>query len=120
MVEFRENTGTFLKVVSLEAGQAVSGVVVRGALIGNGGADIVGVEDPSVGAGEADLVVPVPGSTSGIGGVLMVEVREDTSTIFQVVSLETGQAKSFVVVRSALIGNGNTNFVIIEHPSKGA
>lgn len=36
------------------------------ALIGDGHADVVGVEGPLVGASQANLVVPVPGSASEI------------------------------------------------------
>ncbi len=46
------------------AGQAVSYRVVGGALVRNGNAGFIGIEDPSIGASKANLVVPVPGSAT--------------------------------------------------------
>ena len=60
---------------------------MRFALIRDGNANFVSIEDPVFGAGEADLVVPVPGGASGVGGLGIVEVREDTDSVFQVISL---------------------------------
>ena len=57
-------------------------------MIGDGNADSVSIEGPLSGAGEADLLVPVPGSTSGVGGLGVVEVREDALSFLEVVSLE--------------------------------
>ena len=33
------------------------------------------------------MVVPVPGGTSGVGGLGIVEVGENTDSVFQVISL---------------------------------
>ena len=41
---------------------------------------IVAVEEPSVGALQAHLVVPVPYTTSDVGGPSIIEVREDAVT----------------------------------------
>ena len=57
-------------------------------MVGDGNANFVSIEDPVFGAGEADLVVPVPGGASGVGGLGIVEVREDTLSFLEVVSLE--------------------------------
>ena len=56
-------------------------------MVGDGNANFVSIEDPVFGAGEADLVVPVPGGASGVGGLGIVEVREDALSFLQVVSL---------------------------------
>ncbi len=55
-----------LKVVSLITGNARSVVVEGGALVGDGDADSVAVEDPIVGALKADLFVPVPRSAADV------------------------------------------------------
>ena len=120
MVEFRENAGTFLKIITLEAGQAVSLIVVGSALVTDRCANLVGIEGPSFGAGKTHLVVPIPGSASRIGGVFVVGIRENTGTFLKIVSLEAGQAVSGIVVGSALIRNGGANLVGIEGPSFGA
>ena len=56
-------------------------------MVRNWDANFVSIEDPVFGAGEADLVVPVPGGASGVGGLGIVEVGEDTNSVFQVISL---------------------------------
>ena len=88
IVEFRKHALSFLKVISFIARCAVSIGSVCLAEIGNWDTNFLGIENPSVGAGEADLLVPVPGSTSGIGGLGVVEVREDALSFLEVVSLE--------------------------------
>jgi hypothetical protein len=112
----REDASTILKVVSLEAGKASASAIRRSTLIGDGGADLVGVEDPVLGAGETDLIVPIPGGTSGISGLGVVRRREYTGSVLKIISLEAGQAGSLVVVGSTLIGNGHTDIVSIENP----
>ena len=56
-------------------------------MVGDGNADFVSIEDPVFGAGKADLVVPVPGGASGVGGLGVVEVREDALSFLEVISL---------------------------------
>ena len=69
----REDTSSVNEVVSLEAGEAVTIIGMRGALVRNGNTNVVGIEDPLVRASEADLVEPVPSSASGINGLGVVE-----------------------------------------------
>jgi hypothetical protein len=64
VVEAGEDTGSILEIVALEAGKASTTVVVTGALVRNGNTNLVGIENPSLGAGHTNLVVPVPNSTS--------------------------------------------------------
>ena len=64
VVEVREDALSFLEVISLEALSAVTVHSVSFALVRDGNADFVGIEDPVFGAGEADLIVPVPGGAS--------------------------------------------------------
>ncbi len=113
----RENAGSLLEVVSLEASGAGSTVVVGGALIGNGGADLIGVEGPSIGAGEADLVVPIPGGASGIGGLGVVGFGEEALSVLEVVSLEAGGTGSAVFGGGALVSDGDADLVVVEGPS---
>ena len=81
VVEIREEASTIDKVVSLEAGGAVASFVVSFALISNWHTNLISVESPSLGAGETDLVVPVPGGTSNIGWLSVVEVGEDAGSL---------------------------------------
>ena len=64
VVESREDTGSVLEVVSLEAGQTVSILIIGGALIRNWHANLVGIEGPSLGAGQTNLIIPIPCGTS--------------------------------------------------------
>ena len=64
MVEFREDALSFLEVISLEAFSAVTVHSVSFALVRDGNADFVSIEDPVFGAGETFLVIPVPGGAS--------------------------------------------------------
>jgi hypothetical protein len=77
------------KVVTLIAFGTVSIGGVGFALISNRNASAIGVHEPVVRADKADLVVPIPGSTSEVGRSGVVGGREDTSSIDEVVSLET-------------------------------
>jgi hypothetical protein len=60
------------KVITLEAGETISIVSMRRAVIGDGNTDVVSIEDPLFRADETDLVVPVPCSTSEIGRVHVI------------------------------------------------
>ena len=116
IIESRENAGTFNKVVSLEAGQAVTVLSVRGALVRNGNANFVSIEDPIFRAGEANLVVPIPSSTSGVGRLSIVGFSEDASSFDEVVSLETGKTVTVLGMSGALIRDSNADTVSIEDP----
>ena len=107
---------TLRQIVSFEAGGAITGSVVSFALVRNRNADLVGVEDPSVGALQADLICPVPGSTSGISRLGVVGGREDAGTVNEVVALEAGSAGTGGIVSAALVGNGNADLVGVEDP----
>jgi hypothetical protein len=120
VVEVGEDAGTALQVVALVASKTVAGRVRRGALVRDGHTDLVGVEEPSLGAGEADLIVPVPSTASGIGGVGVVGGREDTGTVLEVIALEAGEAGTIAVVGSALVRDRGADFVGVENPSVGA
>ena len=76
------------EVVSFVAGSAVTISSMFSALIRDGDADVVSIEDPSVRAGQANSVVPVPGGTSKIRRLNVVVSREDTGSVDEVVSLE--------------------------------
>jgi hypothetical protein len=47
VVEFGENADSMLDVIALEAGQTVTLIVVSSALVRNGNADILSIENPS-------------------------------------------------------------------------
>ena len=117
VVEVREDTLSFLKVISLEAFSAVTVFGMSFALIGNGNADFVSIEDPVFGAGKADLVIPVPGGASGVSGLGMVEFREDTLSFNQVISFEAFSAITILGMGFTLIRNSDTNVIIIKGPS---
>ena len=112
-----KDAGTALEIIALIAGQAGTLGVSCSALIRNGNADLVGVEDPVFRASKADLIVPVPSGTSGVRGVSVVESREETSTILEVITLIAGQTVSIAVRSGALIRNGHTDFVGVKEPS---
>ena len=120
VVEIGAEASSVLEVVSLVAGEAVSGTVGGSALIGNGYTDSVGVGEPSLRAGKTILIVPIPGSASRVGGLGIVGGREDASSVLEVVALEAGKAVSAGIMRSALIGDGGANLVGVEDPSVGA
>ena len=120
VVEIREETSAIDKVVSLEAGGTSTAFVMALALIRHRHADFVSIENPVFGAGEADLVVPVPGGAATVSGLGVVEVREETSTIDKVISLEAGGTMSSFVVSFALVSNWHTNLISVESPSLGA
>ena len=77
---------------------------------------LISVEEPSVRAFKAYLVVPVPHTTADIRWTGIIEVREDTSAVFQVIALVTGSAVSVFTVRLALIRDRNANFISVEGP----
>jgi hypothetical protein len=62
-----------LEVISLEASKTVTIIGMGSALIRNGDANVVSIEDPLVRASEADLVEPVPSSASSVRGIGVVE-----------------------------------------------
>lgn len=77
-------------------------------------ADLVGVEDPVVGALEAKLLVPVPGGTSNVRDRL--SGSKNAFSIVQIVSSVAGKASASAVKSIALIRNRDANFVSIENP----
>ena len=76
-VEGGRDTLSIFQLVSLETCQTEASSVRSLALVANCHTDLVGVEDPAVGAGNANLVVPVPFGASEIRGLGVVEVGED-------------------------------------------
>jgi hypothetical protein len=120
VVEVREEALSVLEIVSEIACKAVSAIFVSFTLISNRNANLVGIGEPSAGAFQADLVVPVPSSAAEIGGLGVVTIGENALSVFEVVSLEAGEAGTGIVVSFAEIGNSNTNFLVVEGPSVGA
>ena len=86
-------------------------------MIGDGNTDTVSILDPVLGASEADLIVPIPGGTSEVSGLHVVGFREDAFSFNEVVSLVASSAVTIFGVFSALVRDGNTNFVSIKDPS---
>ena len=111
---------SFLEVISIKACGTISVFGVSFALIRDGGADVVSVEGPSVGAFQADLVVPIPGSASLISGLGIVGEGEEALSVLEVISFVADGAVAGSVVLLALVGNGNADFVGVEGPSLGA
>jgi hypothetical protein len=120
VVEGREEALSVLKIVSEIACKAVSAIFVSFTLVSDGNANLVGIEEPSAGAFQADLVVPVPSSASEIGGLGVVTIGENALSVFEVVSLEAGEAGTGIVVSFAEIGDSNAHFLVVEGPSVGA
>jgi hypothetical protein len=75
------------------------------------------IKDPVLRASKAHLVIPVPGSTARIGGLGIVEVREDTGSFLKIITLEASQAFAIIFVRSALVRNRHADLLGIESPS---
>lgn len=107
-----------VQVVSLVAAEAGSGIVEGIALIRNGNADLVGVEDPVGRALLADLLVPVPSSTSDIRNSL--SGSEDALSVVEIVALVAGKTSASAVKGVALVGDRNTDIFAIEDPVVGA
>lgn len=74
------------------------------ALIGDGHADVVGVEGPLVGASQANLVVPVPGSASKIGRSSGVGRGVDALSFLKVIAGKAGQAVASGLVEGVAEG----------------
>ncbi|CAM6002533.1 unnamed protein product [Sphagnum balticum] len=87
IVGSREGTSSILEVVPFVASETVTIRIKGGALVRNGDASFLGIEDPIFGASETDLIVPIPGSTAEIGGVGIIRGREDTRSAVKIVSL---------------------------------
>jgi len=109
IIEGSKDAGSVLEVVSLEASQAETSGIVSFALITNSNTDFVGVESPSIRALKADLIVPIPNSAAEISGLGIVGIREDASSILEVVSLEASKTKTVVIRSLALVTNSDTN-----------
>ena len=116
IVVIGEDASSFFKIVSLEAFSTVTVFSMSGALVRDGNASSLSVEDPLVGAGKADLVVPVPGGASEILGVHGVGGREDTSSFLKIVSLETFSAVTILSMSSAVVRNRHTSSLSVEDP----
>ena len=116
VVEVREKAFAFFQVISIEAFSAVSIHSMSFALVRDGHADVIGIEGPIFGADQALLIVPVPGSTSEVGGLGIVEVGEDTFAFLEVVSLEAFSAVSVHSVGFTLIRDGHADVIGIEDP----
>jgi hypothetical protein len=58
------------------------------ALIRDRDANTVSILEPVVRASQADLSIPVPDTTSEVGGVHVVGFREEALSVDEVVSLE--------------------------------
>jgi hypothetical protein len=106
-----------LEDVSLIAGNAGSTVVEGGTLVGNRNADSV-TEDPIVGALQTDLSVPVPRGTSYVSDLL--NGGEGALSVLEIVSFVAGNTGATVVEGSALVGDGDADFVLVEDPIVGA
>ena len=78
------------------------------------------VEDPSFGASQADLVVPVPGGASRVSGLGVVEVREKTESVGEVIALEAFSAVTVHGMSLALVGDRHADLVGVEGPVLGA
>jgi hypothetical protein len=90
------NTGSVLDDGSVVAGEAGSGFVIPGgAEIADGGADIVGIEVPSLGAGGAYSAGPDGATDVGLGG----GVDCDTFSVHNCVPLVTVFADSLLRIK---------------------
>jgi len=112
----RVDTNSFNKVVSLEAGQAISIFGMSGALVRNGNTNTISILYPSVRANKADSVVPIPSSTAKISRMSSVISRVDTGSILKIITFVAGQTITVVTMSRAVIVDSNTNSVTIENP----
>ena len=77
----------------------------------------VSILEPVVGASQADLSIPVPDTTSEVGGSGIVGFREEALSVDEVISLVASGAVSIGSVLFALVRDGYTDIVSIEDPS---
>jgi len=108
---------SLLEVVSLVTSKAGTASITGCTMVRNWHANFVGIEDPQFRAGQTFLVIPVPSSASGISGLGVIRVREQTFSVLEVVPLVAGDAISVVSCGIALIRNREANFLLIENPS---
>ena len=87
-------------------------------MIRNGHTDIVLIEDPVAGTLEADLLIPIPGRATDIGNLL--DGSKHTGSFNEIVTNIAGHTISTLIVSVTLIGDGNTDSVVIEYPIAGA
>ena len=87
------------------------------ALVGNGNADLVGVEEPIIGTLQANLICPIPCSAAKIRWLSIIRLRKYTFSFLQIVSLIASSAGTSGIMSAALVRNGNTNFFSVENPS---
>ena len=66
VIEIREKTLTFFKVIAFIAGSAVSVLSMSFTKVTDNNANFIFIENPTFRASETDLVVPIPGGASGI------------------------------------------------------
>ena len=86
------------------------------AVVINRHASLVSVEEPSLGTGKTHLVLPVPTGTANVSGVSVVELREQTGTILEVVTAVTSEAVSVGARRGALVRDWHTDLISVEEP----
>jgi hypothetical protein len=116
VVGVREDAFSFFKVVSFEAGEAVSVFSVRSTKVRNGGTDFFSVENPTLRAGKADLVVPVPGSAARVRRMSVVEFTEKALSVGEVIASVAAFTVSILEVGLALVRNGHTDVFRVEEP----
>lgn len=114
LLDWCKDAFSILKVVSNIAGNTSSVFVISIALIGNGDANVVIVEDPVAGALKASLLVPVPCSASDISNLL--DGGKNAGSLDQVVANIAAHTGAVLVISIALIRNWDTDSVVVENP----
>ncbi len=89
---------------------------MRSALIRYWYASSISVENEVIRASETDLIVPIPGGTSRVRGLGVVEVRRDTQSILKIITFIAFGTISIFSMSFALISNWNTDFIVVEKP----
>jgi hypothetical protein len=112
-------SGALQVVASIAAGAVASGLVEGAAEVGDWLADLVLVESPEIRALIAGLGVVVPNFAAGITAGRLVVGVIDASAFQDVVAEEAAGAETLLVVFTALVADGHTVSVLVEHPLEG-
>jgi len=104
VVERWVDTGSVLKIVSLEAWETVSVISMSSALVRNWNAFLVSIENPVLGAAEADLVIIVPNRVSSSLIWIHWSMRGSAITVY-LASIKYSNADTISLFRLLLLSH---------------
>ena len=120
VVELREDTFSFNQVVSFETRSTSSIIIVSFTKIRDSNTLLFRVKSKLFRTFQTNLIIPVPSSTSKVGRLSVVRLRENTFSISKIITLVAFRASTILVPSFTLVRNGNTFFISVENPSVGA